>query len=319
MIIYFSYHKFTKGKDLTQYKKEELACILGKGIKDDDLSSNGLNMIEYFKAKRDSKKLVLDNHDTLSNVDVIIDDKLNERITAKEDLTTKTDDHEINTIPSKKKKLESKLINDVEILPPNECNNNIELKKKKKKSKTLPTEDANNVNESKRKKKKLKSLASKDVVIEESNSSEKTKNDKKTVKEKEPELVLTHKYQHLVDILIENSSAGKKYCKGMVNPSFEKEMKDFVDSVKHQYSTIVSCNETEHIEKVLSSKPIILNPDDENFIKDFEAQKSQVLENIVKHQEVSKYINEKSMFIAKHGNVLFFGSNINDIKGYGDW
>lgn len=315
MIIYFSYHKFTKGKDLTQYKKEELACILGKGIKDDDQSSSGLDMKEYFKTKRDSKKLVIDKKDTSINEDVIIDDKLNERITAKEDPATKIDDHEINTIPPKKKKLESKLIKDPKTLPSNECKNSVELKKKKKKSKTLSVEVTNNIDQLKTK--ESKALTSENADVEESNSSEKTKNDKITLKE--VELVLTHKYQHLVDLLIENSSAGKKYCKDMKNPSFEKEMKAFEDSVKHQCSTTVGSTETEHIEKIPSYKPIILNPNDDNFIRDFEAQKSKVLENVVKHQEVSKYINEKSMFIAKHGNVLFFGSNINDIKGYGDW
>jgi len=139
------------------------------------------------------------------------------------------------------------------------------------------------------------------------------------MKEQESELVLTHKYQHLVDLLIENSSAGKKYCKDMMNPSFEKEIKEFEDIVKHECLTTVGFIGTEHIEKVSTYKPIVLNPDNENFIKDFEAQKFQVLESIAKRQEVSKYINEKSMFIAKHGNVLFFGSNINDIKGYGNW
>jgi len=60
--MFFSYHKFTKGKDLTQYKRDELTCILGKGVKDNGETLNGLNMEEYFKTKKERLKLKIDKH-----------------------------------------------------------------------------------------------------------------------------------------------------------------------------------------------------------------------------------------------------------------
>lgn len=319
----FSYHKFTKGKDLTQYKREELACILGKGVNKDDQNANSLNMKEYFKIKRESKKTQIGEHDTLNNKDVtvIVNEEANERVPTtrvKDTVETKTDEYEINAIsPKKKKKHELKQMKGIEILPPppsNECEN-VKSKTKKKSQKVLPTEGTNEVEQSK--KKKFKSLVVTDSDIE-GNDRE---NDKCSNVKNETELVLTHKYQNLVDLLIENSSAGKKYYKDSTSDLlFEKKMKEFADRVKLEWATTVGFAEMESKEKHLTpNKPTILNPDSKNFVKTFETQKSKALENILKGQTVLKYINEKSMFLAKHGDVLFFGSNINDIKGYGDW
>jgi len=321
------YHKFTKGKDLTQYKREELACILGKGVKEDDQNPNGLDIKEYFKTKRESKKTQIGEHDTSDNKDVTVpvDEEVNERITVtyvKDTVEIKTDEYEISTIPTKKKKRESKQIKETEILPPlpspstNECEN-VNSKTTKKSQKVLSAIGINEAEQSI--KKKSKSLVVNDTDVKEGNGRD---NDKcSNAEEQVSELVLTHKYQNLVDLLIENSSAGKKYCKNSTSDLlFEKKMKEFADSVKHQCATTVGSTEMKPIEKQFTSnKPMVLNPDEKNFVKNFETQKSKTLENILKGQRVVKYINEKSMFIAKHGDVLFFGSNINDIKGYGNW
>lgn len=243
LIIFFSYHKLTKGKDLTQYKREELTCILGKGVKDNVESLNGLNMKDYFESKKERKKLKIDKHDTSSSVEdcsVINDNNVQEEIALNLGEISKEDDNE-----------------------------------------TL------------------------------------VKND---IDEEDSELVLTHKYQNLVDLLIENSSAGSKFCKDSPSPLFQKKMKEFADSVSRQCSTTVGSTEIKSSSKKETNlKLITLNPDDKNFIKDFEEQKSKTLEIIAKRQQLAKYVNEKSMFIANHGDVLFFGSNINDIKGYGEW
>lgn len=284
-----------------------MACILGKGVKEDDQSANSLDMKEYFKTKLKSKKLQLDKYDTSNNEDAtVVVEEANEQITViSMSDETKTDEHESNVIPPKKKKRESKLINEIDVLPssPNECEHVVEAKKKS--LKVLASEETDDIEQSKKK----KSLIIKDTKVDEgidSGDSDKC-ND---VKEPVSELVLTHKYQNLVNLLIENSSAGTKYFKGSTNDLlFEEKMKEFTNNVKQQYMTTVGSMET---------KPTVLNPDNKNFVKDFESQKSKALENVSKRQEVSKYINEKSMFIAKHGDVLFFGSNINDIKGYGD-
>lgn len=334
-MMFSSYHKFTKGKDLTQYKKEELACILGKGVKDDDHNLTGLNMQEYFNTKRESKKLLINKQDdTPSNEDPIIisDNEVSKIIPDKIDMDIKTEnvnhsiidamDSEIKTEQTndftspKKKKRESQLSKQT-VEPANECND-VELKKKKKKSKESVDDNVNDVDTSKKKKRKSKTLTDENVDSVEYLESECTSNDDKESEEQE-DLVLTHKYQNLVDLLIENSSAGKKYCTDPPSSLFEKRMKKFTNTVKNEWSTTV-CSEIKPAnEEPKLEKPIILNPDDKNFIRDFEAQKSKVLESIIKRQEVAKYVNEKSMFIAKHGDVLFFGSNLNDIKGYGDW
>lgn len=317
--MFFSYHKFTKGKDLTQYKKEELTCILGKGVKNEDQNLNGLDMKEYFKTKRESKKVQID---TLSNGEptmVIIDGKIDQNNTIVDDetVTEESYEHEICNIPLKKKKHESKLSKEKEISPVNGCDedNNTKLKKKEKKSKVLIVEeDIDDADKSKKKKKKLKIPSSEDVNGVENHTCADS-SDEQIVKEPDTELILTHKFQNLIDLMIENSSAGQKYCKEPPNSLFEKKMKEFTDRVKHQYATKVVSTETKPLNK---EQPITLDPDNKNFIKEFETQKSKALEGLLKRQEVAKYVNEKSMFIAQHGDVLFFGSNINDIKGYGD-
>lgn len=335
LMLFFSYHKFTKGKDLTQYKKEELACILGKGTKDDDHNLDSLNMQEYFKIKQKSKNFLLNKQDiTPSNEDLssFSENESNTSINDKKNTDIKTSelefnnsyaiDSEINNVesvskftPTKKKKRES-LLSKQTVEPLNECND-VELKKKKKKEKEPIDDNVDDVDISIKKKKKSKIPTHENVDNVEQVGSECNSNDDK-VTEEQKELVLTHKYQNLVDLLIENSSAGKKYCTHSPSSLFEKRMKEFADSVKNQYSTTV-CSELKPANEEQKLNSIILNPDDKNFIRDFEAQKSKVLESIVKRQEMSKYVNEKSMFIAKHGDVIFFGSNLNDIKGYGDW
>lgn len=193
-------------------------------------------------------------------------------------------------------------------------NNDEEPEKKKKKSKTLANK---NVEQSKKTEKQIKSCTDENDL--DCYNSEHNSNDLITDAEQSSDLVLTHKYQNLVDLLIENSSAGKKFCKDLPNCLFEKKMKEFADSVKRQYATKVDSTEVKCTEKLISNKPKTLDPDDKNFVQDFEAQKSKTLEIISKRQEMAKYINEKSMFMAQHGDILFFGSNLNDIKGYGDW
>lgn len=299
-----------------------MTCILGKGVKEDE-SSNVLDMKEYFKTKQKSKKIQIDKHNRINNEDAIVTvEEVNEQITdnMKDMVETKSGEHEFNTIPPKKKKRELQLAKESESLPPatiKECDNDVESKKKL--SQKVPAyEEKNDVDQSK--KKNLKSNIIKDTDVKESNSSE--KNDEcSNINEQASKLVLTRKYENLMNLLIENSSAGKKYYKDSTsNLLFEEKIKEFVDNVKHQYATTVDAAQTEFTEKELTSnKPIVLNPVDPNFVKNFEAQKFKTLEFQSKRQEVLKYLNEKAMFIAKHGNVLFFGSNINDIKGYGDW
>jgi len=317
--MFFSYHKFTKGKDLTQYKRDELTCILGKGVKDDGEILNGLNMEEYFKSKKERLKIKTDKHDTSTTVEYDLtnnDNNMQEGITIEEDTELQTKEHEINTTLLKKKKRRAKQLKDTEIVMPIYDDIHVELKKKKKKTKELICENIDDVELSKKKPKKNKLPINEDL---DDNMSE--VNNKKTLEEndadkQDSELVLTHKYQKLVDLLIENSSAGNKYCKDSTSPLFQEKMKEFADSVTHQCLTTVGSTEKK---ETTTLKPIILNPDDKNFIKDFEEQKSQALEMISKRQQLAKYVNEKSMFIANHGDVLFFGSNINDIKGYGEW
>lgn len=326
---------------MTQYKKEELTCILGKGVKDDDDKSNGLNMQEYFKTKQESKKLLTNKQDnTPSNKDPIwiSNDETKKNINLKKDKNIKTKEvnnsisdaidseekaveHVNNFTPIKKKKREPQLSQKT-IEPShelsNECNDD-ESKTKKKKSKESigdNVDDVDLINKKKNKKSKMSTNENVDSV--KCLESECNSTNNKEI-QKQEELVLSHKYQSLVDLLIENSSAGKKYCADSSSPLFEEKMKEFVDTVKKQYSTAV-CSEIKPANDELKlNKPLILNPDDKNFIRDFETQKSKVLDSIMKRQEVSKYVNDKSMFIAKHGDILFFGSNINDIKGYGDW
>lgn len=338
---------------MTQYKKEELACILGKGIKNDDQNSNGLNMIEYFKIKRESKKFPKNKNESSSNDDSVVSIDDNERI-----IQTETNEHEMNIIPLKKKKRELKLSNSSsEHIEPNECNN-IQVKEKKKKSKVvidnvvndeektkikkskelsaqelfdeeqstqkksndISSKDLVNTEQLKKKKKKSKIIVSGDLNDQESHKCEDNNNIKiDKVQDSGSELILNNKYKNFVDLLIENSSAGKKYCKDSSSPLFEKKMQEFANRVKLQNATTIGSNETQSADKGPTDIPIILNPDDENFVNDFEAQKLKALESISKKQEVAKYISEKSMFVAEHGDVLFFGSNINDIKGYGNW
>jgi len=317
--VFFSYHKFTRGKDLTQYKREELTCILGKGVKDDGQILNGLNMKEYFKSKKERSKIQKDKYDTSSSVEdsmINNNDDLHEKIVVKEDKETETE-NELNTTLLKKNKRRAKHMKETDLVLPNY--DDIQLEKKKKKTKELSCENIEDIESLKKKTKKSKLPINEDL---DDNSEE----NNKTIEEndadvQESELVLTQKYQNLVDLLIENSSAGKKYCKDSTNPLFEEKMKEFTDNVKHQLSTTVCPADTKSSLKknTTTLKPIILNPDGKNFINDFEEQKSKTLEIISKRQQLAKYVNEKSMFIANHGDVLFFGSNINDIKGYGEW
>lgn len=381
--MFFSYHKFTKGKDLTQYKQKELMCILGKDIKDDNEKSKNLNIKEYFKIKQESKKIQLAKSHLSSNEDSMYinnDDKANERITVKEDMNMciNVNKSKINVTSTQKKKHDSQFFKEIEMALPNECDDvklkkkkkmkamaseesddkegveekvtNIpfvvkdidQLKKKKKSKKLIEIVDnskqsiknkselldicVNNV-EQKKKKSKLKVTENINTECDNDCKSDNIKetvsdcnNYEETITTQDSELVLTHKYQSLVDLLIENSSAGKKYSNEAPSPLFEKKMKEFADSVKHQLATKVGSSETKpvNVESVLENSKA-LNPDDKNFINDFEIHKSKALESASKRQDMTKYVNDKSMFIANHGDVLFFGSNINDIKGYGDW
>ncbi|XP_025191602.1 LOW QUALITY PROTEIN: PIN2/TERF1-interacting telomerase inhibitor 1 [Melanaphis sacchari] len=313
------YHKFTRGKDLTQYKSEELTCILGKGVKDNDESSNGLNMKEYFESKKERKNLQTDKHDTSSSGEdctIINNNNMEEETAIKGE--SETEELEVNTTLLKKNKRRAKQLKDTELISTN--SDEIQLKKKKKKMKELACEKIDDIELSKKKTKKNKLPINENVdeVSEEDDYKTVVKND---ADEQDSELVLTNKYQNLVDLLIENSSAGTTFCKdSSLSPLFQKKIKEFADSVAHQCSTTVGSTEVKlSSKKEASPKPITLNPDAENFVKDFEEQKSKSLEIISKRQEMAKYVNEKSMFIANHGDVLFFGSNINDIKGYGEW
>lgn len=382
--MFFSYHKFTKGKDLTQYKQEELMCIVGKGVKDDDdENSKNLNIKDYFKLKRENKKIQTAKNGLSSNENsmyVNIDDEANERITVTEDtnMCINVNKSKINVPSPPKKKYDSQFSKEIEMALPNECDD-VKLKKKKKKMKAMASEESddkegakekvinipfivedqidqlkkekkskklveivdnskqlkknkselhidvcvNNV-EQKKKKSKLKVTENIDMECDDCNS-DNTKetvsncnNYEELVTKQDSELVLTHRYQNLVDLLIENSSAGKKYSNKAPSPLFEKKMKEFADSVKRQLATKVSSSETKPESVSVNSKT--LNPEDKNFINDFETHKSKALESAEsKRQDGTKYVNDKSMFIANHGDVLFFGSNINDIKGYGDW
>ncbi|XP_060870241.1 PIN2/TERF1-interacting telomerase inhibitor 1-like [Metopolophium dirhodum] len=319
------YHKFTKGKDLTQYKRDELTCILGKGVKDDGEILNGLNMEEYFKSKKERLKIKTDKHDTSTTVEYDLtnnnDNNMQEGITVEEETEAQTKEHEINTTLLKKKKRRAKQLKDTEIVMPIYDDIHVELKKKKKKTKELICEKIDDVELLKKKPKKNKLPINEDLDDNMSEGNNNKTLEENDADEQDSELVLTHKYQKLVDLLIENSSAGNKYCKDSTSPLFQEKMKEFADSVTHQCLTTVGSTEIKSSLKkeTTTLKPIILNPDDKNFIKDFEEQKSQALEMISKRQQLAKYVNEKSMFIANHGDVLFFGSNINDIKGYGEW
>lgn len=368
-----------------------MECILGKGVKDDYQSSNNLNMKEYFKIKQESRKSINNNDKLVIEDSTSEDDEFNKIITAKECKIIKSDEYEINIIPSKKKKSESKLLKKNKLLqlsepklitldykkkksehnlkknditqPPNlilndkieknmennlkveEFKQNLLIDKRKKNDKnkkeikiTVNLKEQNSINakkekkistvkdesnidecnfivQSKKKKKESKTLNN-DIEIKNDNISN---NNKISDLEQEPETVnLTYKYQNFVDLLIENSSAGKKFCKDPSSPLFKKRMKEFSDDIKKKYPTTTTVAEIKHIEET-TSKPVILNPDSKNFTKDFDDQKFKILQSITKRQEAAKYINEKSMFIAQHGDILFYGSNINDIKGYGDW
>jgi len=299
-----------------------LTCILGKGVKDDGEILNGLNMEEYFKSKKERLKIKTDQHDTSTTVEYdLTNNNIQEGITVEEETEAQTKEHEINTALIKKKKRRAKQLKDTEIVMPIYDDIHVELKKKKKKTKELICEKIDDDELSKKKTKKNKL-----PINEDSDDNMSKKNINKTLEEndadeQDSELVLTHKYQKLVDLLIENSSAGNKYCKDSTSPLFQEKMKEFADSVTHQCLTTVGSTEIKSSSKkeTTTLKPIILNPDDKNFVKDFEEQKSQTLEMISKRQQLAKYVNEKSMFIANHGDVLFFGSNINDIKGYGEW
>nr|BAH72720.1 ACYPI003419 [Acyrthosiphon pisum] len=282
-------------------------------------------MEEYFKSKKERLKLKTDKHDTSTSVEYDLtyndDNNMQEEITVGEETEAQSKEPEINTTLLKKKKRRAKQLKDTEIVMPIYDDIHVELKKKKKKMKELICEKIDDVELSKKKTKKNKLPINEDL---DNNISEENIN--KTLEENDAnqqnsELVLTHKYQKLVDLLIENSSAGSKYCKDSTSPLFQEKIKEFADSVTHQCLTTVGSTEINPSSKkeTTTLKPIILNPDDKNFIKDFEEQKSQALEMISKRQQLAKYVNEKSMFIANHGDVLFFGSNINDIKGYGEW
>ncbi|XP_050423264.1 PIN2/TERF1-interacting telomerase inhibitor 1-like [Adelges cooleyi] len=263
---------------------------------------------------------------------------------------------------SKKKKKSSKKINGIvnqehqnQIVIKNETNASLEesdqLSKKKSKcitdcelnpSEKKLEENAQVINKKKKSKSKVK-----DEVHSENETNLSDKNDDKVknteiksedsccnniVSEKNVEPVLentdlTHKYQTLVDLIVENSSAGKKYCKGETPAQFEEQIKEFIGSVKKDPKTTVAPT---HVATPEATKPSIddsvsdskstnLNPDDENFIQEFEVQKNKMLSDKAKHQGVSKFVNDKTMFVAKHGRLLFFGSNLNDIKGYGEF
>lgn len=329
-------------------------------------------MNTYFKTKRENKKNIVDKNDLMDDEDSVVvnDDQADEIMTLKEDLETNIDDDEqkINIIPKKKKKQESKQskLNEIVASPLN-----VDLKRKKKKSKTLTNEvhiiddveKANNeiteeasikTNKEEPKKKKPKKVNKEiveDVKLSKKkvklfcedvlNNSEQTLNKKSKslanedsadssnrecngcVKEmpleQEPkELVLTDKYQNLIDLIIENSSAGKKYAK-LPSSEFEKKIEEFSKTTKPKLLATTSALQPKST--TIEEPPYelkTLNPDDTDFIKNFETQKSKLLESISNRQETAKYVDDKSMFIAKHGNVLFFGSNINDIKGYGE-
>lgn len=371
----FSYHKFTKGKDLAQYKSEELACILGKGVKNDKQISKGLNMKEYFKAKRENKKLKIDRSDSLSDENVVdIDyDKKSEKITTQEDseIHDYVDEPKISITPAPKKTEYGSEINvseKIEMSSSNKCDN-FEVKKKSKdpisedfndtdhtgeKSTKLSIDEnikqvkktssknilSNNVDDLKQLKKKKSKLLSDNLNDTEQTIKKKPKvlanavddkqhcnaecdsdynkiNHEQESIEQNSELDVTHKYQDLVDLLIENSSAGKKYSKELSSSLFNKKIDEFAESVKNQFAKKVNSVKTKPVNVEVTS--VKLNPDDKDFIKNFEAQKSEVLENIRKQQESIKYQSDTSQFVAKHGDVLFFGSNINDIKGYGEW
>lgn len=241
--------------------------------------------------------------------------------------SVESDDKEQTNIPFvvedidqlKKKKKSKKLVETV-----NNSKQSI-----KNKSELLVDMYVNNVEQKKKNKSKLHVTENIDMECDYNDcNSDNTKEtaincnnyEEEIVTEQDSELVLTHKYQSLVELLIENSSAGKKYSKEAPSPLFEKKMKEFADSVKHQLATTVNSSETKPVtDESVSGKSKTLNPDDKNFINNFEIQKFKALESASKRQDVTKYVNDKSMFIAKHGDVLFFGSNINDIKGYGDW
>ncbi|VVC27794.1 Hypothetical protein CINCED_3A003464 [Cinara cedri] len=286
------YHKHTKGTNLTQHKRKELACILDKGVKDEDKSLNNLHTKEYLKIKT----IQTDKHDKSGQIISIT--------------------NELNTIPLKNIKCQSKLSKETNIvLISNESNKTVESIKKNKKLKTYSYEDIDNIEI-------LRNKKSKTHITEyvENTKSHNNKDSTKISKEQYLKLVLTHKYQKLVELLVNNSSAGKKYCKDSPSPMFEKKIKDFADSVKDKDPTIFDSTEIRGLdEESMFNRSKTLHPNYKQIVKDFEEQKPEVFDRISKRHEVLKYRNEKSMFIAKHGDVLFFGSNINDIKGYGEW
>lgn len=288
--IFLSYHKHTKRKNLTQHKIKELAYILDKGIKYEDQSLNGLDTKDI-----KNKTIQIDKHNKSS--------KNNSTIFIS---------NEINTTSSKNLKCQSKLTNKTDLVINNESNKIVQLNKK---SKSNFNENIDDVEISRNKKFKTRINNYVDNIKSYNN-----RDSRKTSKEQFVEFVLTYKYQNLVDLLINNSSAGKKYCEDSPSPLFEKKIKEFADSTKEKYLTTFISSQMSHLDEeslATSSKTLDLNYS--NFVEDFKEQKPEVFDRKLKWQEMLKYKNEKSMFIVKHGNVLFFGSNINDIKGYGEW
>lgn len=221
--------------------------------------------------------------------------------------------NEIKTNSSKNIKYQSKLPKETDKVISNESNITVELKKKKKKEKTFFDEDTDDIEISRNKKSKTRI----NNFID-NKESQNSRDSTKTPKEQYVEL--TYKFQNLVNLLINNSSAGKKYCKDSPSPLFEKKIKELADSVKNMDPTKLVSTEIRHIdEESMSNRSTTLDLNYKKCFGDFEEQKTEVFDRISKRHEMFKYRNEKSIFIAKHGDVLFFGSNINDIKGYGEW
>ncbi|XP_050541502.1 leucine-rich repeat and coiled-coil domain-containing protein PF3D7_0703800-like isoform X2 [Daktulosphaira vitifoliae] len=398
------YHKFTKGKDLTKYKNEELACILGKGKKEEQVS-NSLNMKEYFKIKRQSK-VFNGNNEKSENIVVEITDGKDSECDDNNGRKKKKQKHKIicessnelcldnQETPSfnKKRKFEQSITSDDTTQVLDEANLEVCKKfksnKKKNENKTSKIElpinkldyknnvefqdiissDENQNNSHKNnnirvdnldkgselrfKKKKSKSKfnneihietkgnvessATNDLEVNGDDDTQSVQNDESVIcnnsenhssKEKTKKLTklnFTKKYQTLVDSIIENSSAGKKFCKD-TPPEFYKKVEHFIEKVKEEPGSTDTFTPVEEVKSSTKEKLYKegelknLNPEDKNFINDFESQKSKLLKKKLTLQQTPKSINDKAIFVAKYSDLLFFGSNINEIKGYGEF
>lgn len=345
---------------MIQYQREELTCILEKCVKCNQSTKSLKTIEYLKIKRQSKNKRMDQYYDLVEVNDTSVEDETKKKSSSRDTEEKKFDERKIDIIYPLKKEYKSNSSNENDFLSFNELElkrvhsekKNLEPKVKEGndtttaefKPKLYGERGQNELNVGKEKSlsnaKDKSVLNENDYVVSFTHKNAELKPscadikagcekieyhsdcsyDRTQVSKQEPKMVLTHKYQNLVDILIENSSAGVKYCKNPPCPLFKKKMEEFAENVKKQYST-TGFIEKKNADDICMSKPDIdiLSLDDKKFIEEIDVLKSKILESLMKRQDVSQYINDKSMFIAKHGDVLFYGSNINDIKGYGNW